>query len=116
MPKIEVSVIPTLRAYDIEVKRPTEWTGSYTEGGAYVESIANGVVDQSMNMLGVTTATVVMVQAVNGQITVKLNNAAGTAIVLSSGGFVLLAGAAITAIFVSNASGAAVTVSIVVVG
>ena len=114
MPEVSLEVLPRLRAFEIESGRKLYWGGTYTEGGAYLESIANGAADQLMNMVGVTTARLVVVSPVDGTITVKINSAAGTAIVLNGSGCLVLAGAAVTAVYVSNSSGAAVKVILII--
>ena len=111
-----LTVKPTLRSMDVDVVRPIEWTAAYTEGGSYDESIANGITNQSMNMLGVSSALLVVVTAKTGTITARLNSATGTAFELSVGDVVAIAGAGITAIYVTNSSGSAQTVGMMVAG
>lgn len=110
MPEVSLEVLPRLRAFEVESGKKLYWGGTYTEGGVYIESIANGVTDQLMNMVGVTTARLVVVSPQDGTLTVKINSSVGTAIVLNGSGCLVLAGAAVTAIYLSNSSGAAVKV------
>lgn len=114
MPEVSLEVLPKLRAFEIESGKKLYWGGPYTEGGVYLESIANGVTDQLMNMIGVTTARLVIVSPQDGTITAKINSAAGTSIVLNGSGCLVLAGAAVTAIYITNSSGSAVKVIIMI--
>lgn len=115
MPEARISISPKLTGFDLTASREFQWTRTYTEGGSYIEAIPDATVDQLMTMVGVTTAKMVVVAAVDKTLTVRLNVITGTAIVLDAGGVLVLAGAAITAIYVSNSSGATARVVVMLV-
>lgn len=110
-----LNVTPILRSFMLEASKPIEWSRTYTEGGAFTESIATGTSDQSMNFVGVTTAKLLVFAPVDGTLTIKLNSSTGSAFAIDSGGVLVVAGGAITSAYVSNTSGAAVKAVFMVV-
>lgn len=116
MGRATVNLMPLLRSAELDIKRPLDWAASYTEGGCYDESIPNSTTNQGMNMMSVSSAALALVSAKDGPVTVRFNASTGTAFSLPLGGIAMIAGAPVTSVHVTNLSGAAVVVRVMIAG
>ncbi len=98
------------------------WTHNDTGGVAFTEAcihdpyaLATATTDEALPMGGVTTASVLYLLSTQ-DITVNLNSNAGTNIVLSANKLFFSAGLAVTAIYLSNASGSTANITALIAG
>ena len=88
---------------------------SYTEYTLQEIVIATASTDTAINFGGVTTADVVYIKS-DQTITINIDSNTGTDITLDANKPLLLTGTAITALYVSNASGSSANITIALWG